>query len=77
MTHSRSREINDLRRTLPHTLISTFTYLPLIGVSSITDPRNFTIYYTYDFSGKLKENYILKNGSQQILEQYDYHYRNK
>ncbi len=71
------KQINDLRRTLPHTLISTFTYLPLIGVSSITDPRNFTIYYTYDFSGKLKENYILKNGSQQILEQYDYHYRNK
>lgn len=70
-------QINGLRKTLPNALITTFTYLPLIGVSTITDPRNFTTYYIYDSSSKLKENYILKNGSKQILEQYDYHYRNK
>lgn len=69
--------INGLRDSLPYAHITTFTYKPLVGITSVTDARNLTTYYTYDSSGRLSEIYLQKNGAQQIIEKYDYHYYNK
>jgi len=76
-TTSEMSSINGLRNRLPNAHINTYTYSPLVGVTSVTDARGLTTYYTYDSTGRLTECYILKNGSKQIVEHYDYHYYNK
>ncbi|SHM95785.1 hypothetical protein SAMN05444484_11536, partial [Flavobacterium chilense] len=38
--------INNLRTTLPNAMITTYTYIPLVGVSTITDPKGDKITYT-------------------------------
>ena len=46
--------LNALRTALPDTaLMTSYTYNPLVGVTSITDPRGTTIYYTYDSFDRL------------------------
>jgi len=51
----------------------TYTYLPHVGVSSITDPRGITTYYSYDDQGRLIETYQIVNEKKQILNAYHYH----
>ena len=51
----------------------TYTYIPYVGVSSETDPRGITTYYTYDSAGRLIEEYRLVNDNKQILNVYRYH----
>lgn len=36
-------------------LVSSYTYIPLIGIASFTDPRKITISYKYDRKGRLNE----------------------
>lgn len=55
--------------------VSTYTYKPLVGVTSITDPRGVTIYYEYDNFGRLKSKSVIENGVKNIIEMYDYHYK--
>lgn len=50
-----------------------FTYIPHVGVKSITDPRGITTYYTYDAAGRLIEEYQIMDGQKQILNVYQYH----
>ncbi len=54
--------LDDLRDDLPNAMITTYTYDPLIGVTSITDPKGETIYYKYDDFNRL----------QYVLDQDDY-----
>ena len=66
--------INNLRTNpnLKHAQITTYTYQPLVGMKSMTDPRGVTTYYKYDELGRLieiKENYDKK------VEEYEYHFR--
>lgn len=62
--------------------VTVFTHLPLIGVSSVTDPTGKTLYYEYDELGRLKRNYyyennIMQESEKRVLQEYDYHYRNQ
>ncbi|MDR0799649.1 MAG: hypothetical protein LBN18_07825 [Dysgonamonadaceae bacterium] len=65
-----------LRNNLPNAEVTTYTYDPLIGATSITDPRGHTIYYDYDIFGRLREIYSIENGVKQAVEGYEYHYKN-
>lgn len=47
-------KLNDLRG-LSNTMVSTYTYGDGFGVSSMTDPNNRTLSYTYDAYGRLVE----------------------
>lgn len=51
----------------------TYTYIPHVGISSVTDPRGITTYYTYDSAGRLIEEYQIVNGNKQVLSAYQYH----
>lgn len=65
-------ELQTLRTGLPNALVTTYTYAPLLGVTSETDPRGATIYYEYDAFGRLK---LVKDQDGKILKQYDYQFQ--
>jgi YD repeat-containing protein len=73
-------QINSLRHNgyIPDGSVTTYVYKPLVGITEVTDPRGVTTYYNYDNFGRLKESYILRdtNGQKQIIETYDYKYKN-
>ncbi|RLJ99609.1 YD repeat-containing protein [Tenacibaculum discolor] len=66
--------LNNLRSlpSLTNAQIKTFTYDPLIGLTSITDPRGQTIYYQYDEFNRLE---FIKDADENLLKEYKYHYK--
>lgn len=52
--------------------VTTYTYKPLVGMTSKTNPNGVTTYYEYDLFGRLK---YVKDHNGKIIEQYDYHYK--
>lgn len=62
---------NDL--SLASAMITTYTYIPLIGVSTITDPKGDKITYTYDSFGRLQ---FVKDKDNNILSENEYRYKN-
>jgi YD repeat-containing protein len=66
-----------LQEALPEAQITTYTYKPLLGLTSQTDPRGITTFYDYDGFGRLKEVYYNENNKKKVLESYDYHYKNQ
>lgn len=72
-------KVEALRRNpnLTKALITTYTYKPFVGISSITDPRGITTFYEYDDFNRLKQTYIIENGEKKVLQKTDYHYANQ
>jgi len=62
-----------LRGSLPNAMITTYTYKPLIGVSTIIDPKGNTTFYVYDEFNRLK---LVKDAQGNILSENQYHYKN-
>jgi hypothetical protein len=59
--------------TLPaNAQVTAYTYKPLVGIETITDPRGVTTYYHYDVLGRLQN---IENDDNAIIERYDYHYK--
>ena len=72
-TLSSAQEI--ILRTSPlfsNAMVSTYTYDPLVGVTSTTDPRGYTVYYEYDDFNRLKQ---VKDKDGNILSKNDYNYK--
>lgn len=67
-------KLDALRAQLPDALVTTYTYEPLVGMVSMTDPRGVTTYYEYDSSGRLKN---MKDNNKHIVELYHYNYLEK
>jgi hypothetical protein len=63
--------LNNLRNTLPNANISTYTYIPLVGVSTITDQRGYMMKYYYDGFGRLKQ---VKDHEDKIVSENVYKY---
>ena len=61
-----------LRNALPNHKITTMTYHWLIGVSSSTDSRGITTYFSFDNQGRLSSK---KNYNDYFIRKYDYHYK--
>ncbi len=62
----------NLRVSLPNAMVSTYTYNPLVGITSMTDPKGYTVYYEYDELNRLK---LVKNANGDIVSQNEYHYK--
>ncbi|WP_437918744.1 hypothetical protein [Sphingobacterium sp. LRF_L2] len=61
-----------LKNNLPQAQVYIYTYQPLVGMTSKTDPRGITEYYQYDSFQRLRE--VLDFDSN-ILRNYQYNYK--
>ncbi len=64
--------VDDLRFYPKDARMSTYTHIPLVGVSSISDENSNCIFYEYDTFGRLK---LTKDQNGKILEKTDYNYK--
>jgi YD repeat-containing protein len=64
-------QLDNLRSGLTGTnaLVNTYTYKPLVGLSSQTDPDGKPIFYEYDGLGRLQH---IRDENQNILKKYSY-----
>lgn len=60
-----------LQRALPKSQVTTYTYKPLTGVASSTDPAGLTTSYEYDTFGRLAK---IKDSEGHVIESYEYNY---
>ena len=67
------RALDDLRTALPNAMITTYTYKPLIGISTVTDPKGDRQTYHYDGFNRLQ---YVKDAQDNILSENKYHYKN-
>ena len=68
--------VNSLRSNagLAHAAVSTYTYQPLVGMLTATDPAGIQTSYEYDALGRLIR---IRDGDGHIVEEYEYHYMSK
>jgi YD repeat-containing protein len=64
--------IDELRLYPKGALMTTYTYFPLVGMTSQCDPSGRLTYYTYDGLGRLK---LIKDQYGNIIKRYDYQYQ--
>jgi YD repeat-containing protein len=57
--------------------VTSYTYLPGVGVASQTTPDGQTTYYEYDDRGRLSYIYRMDGDVKSIIEQYDYNLVNE
>ena len=54
-------------------MVTTYTYKPLVGISSITDPKGYITTYEYDELNRLK---FVKDRDGNIISENIYKYKN-
>ena len=65
--------LDNLRDNLPNAMVTTYTYIPLVGVRTITDYKANRITYHYDSSNRLE---YVTDKDDNILSKNEYHYKN-
>ncbi|MES2063508.1 MAG: hypothetical protein V4456_16385 [Bacteroidota bacterium] len=71
-TISLNAQVDDIRFYPVTALMTTFTYDPLVGVTSTTDPKGEVNYYEYDTFQRLVN---IKDKDGKIIKHTDYHYQ--
>lgn len=64
-------ELDKIRTGLPGAMVKTYSYIPLIGMTSQVDITGRKIYYEYDTFGRLK---LIRDHNNAILKKVDYKY---
>ena len=65
--------LNSLRNALSNAMVTTYTYLPMIGISTVTDPKGNTTTYSYDEFNRLK---TIKDAQGHVVSENRYHFKN-
>ena len=69
------QDVANLKAFLPTNdadcMVTIYTYKPLVGMTSQTDPSGRTTYYEYDNFGRLE---YIRDHNGNIINRYDYHY---
>lgn len=73
VTISGSGSIDELRLYPDQSQMTTYSYLPGIGMTSMTDTNNKSSFYLYDSFGRLN---LIKDDKGNVLKKYTYHYKN-
>jgi hypothetical protein len=63
-----------VRNALTNAKVTSYTYIPLVGVNTITDDRGKTMKYVYDNFNRLS---LVKDTEDKIVKRYEYHYKNQ
>lgn len=68
------QKLDELRNlpALQNSLMTSYTYDPIVGMTSQTDPRGYTMYYEYDDLNRLE---YVKDSDGNILSENKYNYR--
>jgi YD repeat-containing protein len=66
-------QVDDIRFHPVNARMTTYTYDPLWGMTSSTDPNNKTTYYKYDSFGRLE---VIKDNDLNVVKKFKYHYNN-
>jgi hypothetical protein len=69
-----ANSIDEVRLHPAEARMTTFTYDPLLGMTSATDANQVTVYYHYDATGRL---HLEKDAKGNILRKYEYRYANQ
>ncbi len=69
---SGSASIDELRLYPIDAQITSYTYDPIIGMTTSTDPNGLTTYYDYDSFGRLK---YIRDDKGNLIKANDYHYK--
>jgi YD repeat-containing protein len=64
--------LDDLRVALPNSMVTTYTYIPLVGIGTITDSKGLLQSFTYDSFGRLQS---VKDAQGNTLSENEYYYR--
>lgn len=64
-------QVDDVRFYPVGAQMITYTYKPLVGVTSISDPSNQIQYYEYDLKGRLN---VVRDANKYIVQHTNYHY---
>jgi len=67
-----SGQVDEVRFYPATAQMTTYTYEPLIGMTSQTDTNNRTTYYEYDSFGRLK---YIKDKDKNVIKSFDYKYQ--
>lgn len=65
-------ELNKIREALPHAQVTSYTYKPLVGITSETDPRGYIMYYQYDSLNRLER---VKDQNGKVYRKNEYNFR--
>ncbi|SHM96821.1 RHS repeat protein [Flavobacterium chilense] len=69
--NSLNTEIQKIRSNLGSAMVTSYVYKPLVGITSVVDPKGTSISYEYDDLNRLKR---IKDQDQNIIEEYCYGY---
>jgi YD repeat-containing protein len=61
----------NVRKKLPNAMVTTYTYRPMVGMTSQTDPGGRTFYYNYDAYARLS---FILDKDQNVLKRFTYGY---
>ncbi len=70
---SEGTQLDEVRVYPTSAQVTTYTYNPLYGITSVTDFNGMTVYYEYDAFGRLA---LIRNNDKKILKTFQYNYRN-